>query len=112
MTNESKHDGFRQEMVKAMVENLGGAAETARKLENSHGLSPLRIAVEIIGGVAATATQLGMSRSRMDELIKKGPDEMKGSYLRKISELTGIPVNTLMMSGPAVRRAAKRKAGK
>lgn len=96
-----------------MIENAGGAAEVAKKLEHSHGLSPLLIAIEILGGVPEAAVRIGTTRQGLDKMLKAGPDQMRGVYLRKISELTMIPVATLMLSGPAVRRAAtKRKAGK
>ena len=107
-------------MVKAMIDELGGPAEAARKLQDKHDQSALGIAIEILGGVPKAADKLGISRQHLDRMMIAGPEQMKGVYLRKIYELTGIPVATLLKSGPIERpeplpepmRATKRKAGK
>jgi hypothetical protein len=110
-TDRERKDGFRQEFVKAVVKELGGPSEAVKRLER-HCLSPLRIAVEILGGIPAAAPRVGISRQGLDKAVKAGPDQMKGVYLRKISELTKIPLETLMVSEPIgePRPTRKRKA--
>lgn len=121
--DKGTHNGFREQMVKAMIDELGGPAEAARKLQDKHDQSALGIAIEILGGVPRAAEKLGISRQHLDRMMIAGPYELKGRYLDKIFELTGIPVATLLksgpiekpepvLSGPAVRKAAKRKVGK
>ena len=100
--------------MKAVVEELGGPSEAVKRLERNHGVSPMQVALEILGGISGMANCLGITRQYMDKLVKAGTDRMKGEHLRKISELTKIPLEALMMSGPIgeLRAERKRKAAK
>jgi hypothetical protein len=102
-------EGFRQQIVKAMIQELGGPAVAAKRLEQHHGISPMRTALDILGGVTGMADSLGITRQYMNKLVKAGPDKMRGEHLRKISELTKIPVETLIEK--EARKATKRPRG-
>lgn len=102
---------LRERFMSAMIDELGGGAEVARKLRR-HGLTAIQIAVQILGGPQKAASAIGVNRTTFYGLLGRDVDDWPAGCLRKISELTRIPIETLMLHAPPPEhrgRGGKRK---
>ncbi len=93
--------------MNAMVDELGGAEQTARKLMK-RGSSPLKVAIAILGGTASAAQKLGVRPGTLYYWLKHDIDEWPFGYLRRLSELTGIPIDLLKEPGELLAEPTDR----
>lgn len=94
--------------MREAIEELGGPLQAVAKL-GRRGISPMEIAIILLGGIGETATKLGISRQRFDRLRKMKPIEQWGHHhLVKLEELTGIPNEILVLpADEAVEKVEK-----
>ena len=96
--------------MRILIDELGGASVVAKMMHDRHGKHPMLIAIEILGGVTATAKILGITKQALSDRMTKDMDHWTSGYLRRIEEETKIPVQTLTMDlrPPREAKAAER----
>lgn len=56
---------------------------------------PIMVAIEIAGGMSPAAAQIGITKNALEAYLKSPLDEWPYGCLRKLSELSRVPLGTL-----------------
>ncbi len=95
-------------LIRAMAEEFG--IERTVAVAQAKGGTAIEVACELLGGPAATARELGISRQSLDYMLGQSGREWRAPHLIKLAALSGISIETLLES-PA-RRGSRRGRAK